>query len=136
MGLMGLRAGAGSRPASALPRLSTVLRVGVCWWVPALLVAAAHFEPGPATGRVFSLIGLVSYAVYLLHQPMGHLVQALMGRRVHVPRDWSGLIFGAVFLAVVMGFAWWLDGHYDAPVRRMLRARFMPDKPKAVTVEA
>jgi peptidoglycan/LPS O-acetylase OafA/YrhL len=103
---------------------------------PALLVAAAHFEPGPVTGRAFSVIGLVSYGVYLLHQPMGHLALALMGRRVQVPRDWHGLFFGAVFLAVVFGFAWWLDGAYDAPVRKMLRDRFMAAKPKPVVAPA
>jgi peptidoglycan/LPS O-acetylase OafA/YrhL len=100
---------------------------------PALLIIAARYEPGARTGRAFSLIGLISYGVYLLHQPMGNIVLDAARGRVRIPGGWPGLIWGAVFLATVMGLAWWLDGHYDAPVRKALRARFMPDKPKPVT---
>ena len=98
---------------------------------PALLVAAARFEPGAVSGRMFSVIGLVSYGVYLLHQPMGNIVRVALHNRVRVPGDWRGLIYGIVFIPVVMGLSWWLDGHYDAPVRKMLRARFMPDRTEA-----
>ena len=100
---------------------------------PLIIAAAAQIEPGPKTGKAFALIGLVSYAVYLLHQPMGNIARIVLGRlHVHVPSDWRGLLFGAVFMAVVFGLAWWLDGAYDAPVRGWLRARFMPAKAKAV----
>jgi peptidoglycan/LPS O-acetylase OafA/YrhL len=102
---------------------------------PALLVAATRFEPGPATGRFFSVIGLISYGVYLLHQPLGNIVRIAFNGRVTVPGDWHGLIFGAVFIVAVMGLAWWLDGRYDAPIRRRLKARFMPTPPKAAKVE-
>jgi peptidoglycan/LPS O-acetylase OafA/YrhL len=92
---------------------------------PALLVVAGHFEPGAATGRLFSVIGLISYGVYILHQPLGNLARALLRGHVQIPGDLRGLAYGAVFLVLINGLAWWLDGHYDAPVRRMLRARFM-----------
>jgi peptidoglycan/LPS O-acetylase OafA/YrhL len=92
---------------------------------PALLILAARFEPGAVTGKVFSVIGLISYGVYILHQPLGNLTRILLKGRVEVPTDASGLAYGAVFLAVVLGLSWWLDGHFDAPVRRWLRARFL-----------
>ena len=104
---------------------------------PALLVAAARFEPGAFTGRIFSTIGLVSYGVYLLHQPMGNIVRTLMRGHGQIPTDWRGPIFGAAFIVLVMGLSWWLDGHYDAPVRRWLRGKFMPPKaapPKAAAL--
>ena len=98
---------------------------------PLIIAAAAQIEPGPKTGRVFAIIGLVSYAVYLLHQPMGNIARILLGRlQVHIPTDWHGLLFGAVFMAAVFGLSWWLDSHYDAPFRAWLRARFMPPKAK------
>ncbi|MBV9512373.1 MAG: acyltransferase, partial [Caulobacteraceae bacterium] len=99
---------------------------------PALLAAAARFEPGAASGRVFSLAGLLSYGVYLLHQPLGHIVAAAFRNRIEVPGDWRGLGFGAGFILLVFAFAWWLDGHYDAPVRKALRARFMEPRKKPV----
>jgi peptidoglycan/LPS O-acetylase OafA/YrhL len=103
---------------------------------PLLLIAAARFEPGPFVGRMFSVIGLVSYAVYLLHQPMGNIARILLGKiHVHVPGDARALIFGAAFMAIVMAFSWWLDSHYDAPVRKVLRGWFL-DKPKPAKAAA
>jgi peptidoglycan/LPS O-acetylase OafA/YrhL len=97
---------------------------------PALLVVAGHFEPGPRVGRVFSFLGLMSYGVYILHQPLGNLSRDILQRFIHIPRDWSAIGFGVVFLGVVLWLAWWLDGHYDAPVRRKLRVWFMGERPK------
>ncbi|MDR3511551.1 MAG: acyltransferase [Caulobacteraceae bacterium] len=100
---------------------------------PALLVFAGRYEPGAVTGRVFSVVGLVSYGVYILHQPMGNLARDLLKRFVHVPGNWRALGFGVVFLAVTFALAWWLDGAYDAPVRKVLRARFLPDRRRLAT---
>ena len=98
---------------------------------PLLLIAATRWEPRAGVGKVFSVIGLISYGVYLLHQPMGNIVLDVVRGRIHLYRDWRGLFLGTAFLAVVMGFAWWLDSHFDAPVRKVLRDRFMPGKAKA-----
>jgi peptidoglycan/LPS O-acetylase OafA/YrhL len=102
---------------------------------PALLVVAARFEPGPVTGKAFSLIGLVSYGVYIVHQPLGNLAHSLVRRFIRIPGDWRGLGFGAVFLAGCFLLAWWLDGAYDAPVRKLLRARFMKERPKPLKAQ-
>jgi len=95
---------------------------------PLLLLLAGRYEPGPRVGKFFSVIGLISYGVYLLHQPMGNILLHVL--RLRPLAGWADLIYGAGFIAVVMGFAWWLDGHYDAPVRKRLRAWLMPEKPK------
>ena len=96
---------------------------------PILLIAAAHFEPASAwSGRLFTFVGLVSYGVYIVHQPMGVIVRDTVQRAIRVPGDLRGLIFGAVFLGAAITLAWWLDGHYDGPLRKVLRARFMPAK--------
>jgi peptidoglycan/LPS O-acetylase OafA/YrhL len=94
---------------------------------PVLLILAARFEPASAwSGRLFAFVGLVSYGVYIVHQPMGVIVRDTIQRVVHVPTDIRGVAVGAVFMAAAVALAWWLDGHYDAPVRKRLRAIFMP----------
>ncbi|HKT53256.1 MAG TPA: acyltransferase [Caulobacteraceae bacterium] len=100
---------------------------------PALLVVASRYEPGPRVGRVFSFVGLMSYGVYVLHQPLGNLSRDLLKCFMHIPRDWSALGLGVVFLAAVLTLAWQLDVRYDAPMRRKLRARFMGERPKSAS---
>jgi peptidoglycan/LPS O-acetylase OafA/YrhL len=98
---------------------------------PALLAVAVHFEPGPRVGRVFSFVGLMSYGVYLLHQPLGNLARDILQRFIRIPTDWSALWLGGVFLAAILALAWQLDVRYDAPFRRKLRGWFMGEKPRA-----
>ena len=97
---------------------------------PALLVVATRYEPNALTGRVFSFIGLMSYAIYLLHQPLGTLARLAIQHGVRVPTDARGLIVGALFLAFLVGLSWALDVFYDAPLRRVLRAWIMGERPK------
>jgi peptidoglycan/LPS O-acetylase OafA/YrhL len=98
---------------------------------PALLVVAACFEPDALSGRLFSFVGLASYGVYIVHQPLGNLLVQIVGRIMRIPHGWSGVIFGLVFLAGVVWLSSWLDGHYDAPFRRLLRARFLERRASA-----
>jgi peptidoglycan/LPS O-acetylase OafA/YrhL len=119
-GLAGLLAYDPSDDAVSYYELAVVL-VGF----PLLLAAAAAFEPCGLTGRAFAFLGLMSYGVYLLHQPMGNLARLALQPLVKIPPDWTGVAFGAVFLVLVTAFAWALDVHYDAPLRRWLRKRLM-----------
>jgi peptidoglycan/LPS O-acetylase OafA/YrhL len=98
--------------------------------MPALVVLAARFEPRALSGRLFSYIGLVSYGVYIVHQPLGNMAVGAVKRFMHIPHDARGLVLGVVFLAAMVGLAGWLDRFYDAPVRRVLRAWFMAERPK------
>jgi peptidoglycan/LPS O-acetylase OafA/YrhL len=113
------------------PEITAYYELGVVLvGFPLLLILAGHFEPGPATARAFSIVGLISYGVYILHQPMGNLARDLLKPIVRVPGDWRGLGFGAVFMIVCFALSWWLDGAYDAPVRKALRAWFLPERRK------
>jgi peptidoglycan/LPS O-acetylase OafA/YrhL len=95
---------------------------------PLLLVLASRFEPGALTGRVFSYIGLVSYGVYIVHQPIGNLLRETIERRLHLPGDLGALPYGAVFLAMLVALAGALDRYYDGPVRAVLRRWFLSDR--------
>ena len=99
--------------------------------MPALAVAAARFEPDPLSGRLFSFVGLISYGVYIVHQPLGNLVVMLLHRVVRIPTDLSGALYGLVFMTFLVLLNWGLDRFYDAPVRRWLRAKFFPARPAA-----
>jgi peptidoglycan/LPS O-acetylase OafA/YrhL len=97
---------------------------------PALLIAASHFEPGRFSGRLFSVVGLISYGVYIVHQPMGNLARDALKPIMQIPTGWPSLAFGVAFLAAALGLSWWLDSHYDAPVRKRLRAWLLPAPPR------
>ena len=92
---------------------------------PALLVLAGRFEPGPISGRLFSFTGLISYGIYIVHQPIGNLVHFALGRDFDPPDDLSSLWYGAAFIGLLILVAWRLDRDVDAPVRKWLRQRFL-----------
>jgi peptidoglycan/LPS O-acetylase OafA/YrhL len=92
---------------------------------PALLALASRFEPDAWSGRLFSYVGLVSYGVYIVHQPIGNLARETLQRVVRLPHGWGILVWSAGFLLAMVALAGALDRFYDGPVRRVLRARFM-----------
>ncbi len=94
--------------------------------MPILVIAAGHFEPDPLSGRLFSFVGLISYGVYIVHQPLGNLAVMELQRVIDIPADLSGVLFGLAFLIALVLLTWGLDRLYDAPVRRWLRAKFLP----------
>lgn len=93
---------------------------------PLLLILASRFEPGARTGRVFAYIGLVSYGVYIIHQPIGNLMRESLEHVVRLPRGWGALPWSLGVLVFLVAVAGALDRFYDGPVRKRLRARFMP----------
>jgi peptidoglycan/LPS O-acetylase OafA/YrhL len=102
--------------------------------MPLLAITAARFEPDAWSARLFSFVGLISYGIYIVHQPLGNLVVMELHRVMRIPGDWRGLAFGAAFRAFLVLLNWWLDVFYDAPVRKVLRARFMPPRPHPAVV--
>jgi peptidoglycan/LPS O-acetylase OafA/YrhL len=104
--------------------------------MPILVIAAGHFEPDRLSGRLFSFVGLISYGVYIVHQPLGNLAVMELNRVMRIPETLSGALFGAAFLAFLVLLNWALDVYYDAPVRKVLRAMFMPARPRGDAVAA
>jgi len=96
--------------------------------MPVIVIAAAHFEPDAPIGRLFSWLGLMSYGVYCLHQPLGNLV--VLEAWDVVPHGLSGIAVGVAFIAAIFLLAWLLDRFYDAPFRGWLRRRLFP-QPRA-----
>ncbi len=99
----------------------------VLFGFPLLLVLAANFEPGAGAGKVFSFLGLLSYGIYIVHQPLGNLARFALGRDADIPEDYTGLIYGAVFLVILTVVAWRIDRDIDAPARKILRRIFLQE---------
>jgi peptidoglycan/LPS O-acetylase OafA/YrhL len=111
------------RPTDAERPWFELAMVGIGF--PLLLALAGRFEPGPLTGRVFSFTGLISYGIYIVHQPLGNLARLALGRNTNLPDDLRWWAYVAVFLAVLVVVVWRLDRDVDAPVRKMLRRWFI-----------
>jgi peptidoglycan/LPS O-acetylase OafA/YrhL len=84
---------------------------------PVFAYLSTAVEPGPLGQRLFTLGGGVSYALYLLHSPLGGVLNqffALYGR----PK--GSALLGVAFIAGAAVFAWLAERYFDRPVRRWL----------------
>ena len=92
---------------------------------PALIYFGAGTEPrGGREARAYAFLGASSYAIYVLHEGLGQLLEGALKRFAHTPvqaaAPWGGLALVVGLVAVCA----WLDRHYDGPLRHWLgRAR-------------
>lgn len=82
--------------------------------VPATVWVASQVEPGPRLLPFFAFSGAVSYGIYVLHVPLGFIVQDLA--------PMTGLLRhpGLVLPPALLLLTWLADRYYDTPVRRAL----------------
>lgn len=84
---------------------------------PLFAYLATAVEPGPAGAKLFTLGGGASYALYLIHAPIGGVLNqffTLYGR----PK--GSIVLGIGFIAAVSVVAVLVERFYDRPVRRWL----------------
>lgn len=94
---------------------------------PLVILVASRVEAPGRLGAAFHTLGLMSYAVYTLHLPVGLLIYQVL-RRANIIDVWySAPWSGFVYLGVIAAFAVQVDRRYDQPVRRWLTARFLPN---------
>jgi peptidoglycan/LPS O-acetylase OafA/YrhL len=90
---------------------------------PAILWAGASATAGVRVTRVAAMLGSASYAVYMLHLPLGDLMGKVWMRALHHPmeadRPWSGLVLVGILFPLTL----WLDRVYDMPVRGWLKRK-------------
>jgi peptidoglycan/LPS O-acetylase OafA/YrhL len=82
------------------------------------------FELTGAGARACKFLGAISYALYAVHDPLFHALQAIAGRENIVMSyyaPWAGL----GFLFLLTGLCWLLDTVYDWPIRRFLQRRVL-----------
>ena len=89
---------------------------------PAIVYAAVRVDPPKWLVPLASLAGVASYAIYVTHYPLLQLSVSLIGRLSGGSLAAFGPLEGCGLIAAFAIAAWALDGWYDAPVRRRLRA--------------
>jgi peptidoglycan/LPS O-acetylase OafA/YrhL len=85
---------------------------------PAIVAMAVRCEPGLRSAPTFKALGLMSYALYVIHQPLGALAAPLL--RACVPGAAPSPITAVLFLIGATATAFTADHVYDGPVRRRL----------------
>jgi peptidoglycan/LPS O-acetylase OafA/YrhL len=90
---------------------------------PAFAYLATSVEPGPRGQALFSLGGAASYALYLIHAPLGGVLNALFAA---YGRPKGSAALGLAFLAGASVIAWLAERYYDRPVRRWLTGLVAP----------
>ena len=101
---------------------------------PLVVWVGGQNEPGQWDGRLFRFLGLISYAVYVLHQPAAALFARVLERGLHLRLDSVPVAHAALaaFIAGLVAATWLIDKYYDAPIRRWLsrgRASRAPSPP-------
>jgi peptidoglycan/LPS O-acetylase OafA/YrhL len=110
-------------PAVMAIDLDAVIAPLVCVLVlfPALVFCAATAaQPGPRLGRVFLLLGAMSYPLYAIHKPAASLVALELWRHARGLFVLPAPPIGAVYLLILIGLCLLIERFYDLPVRRRL----------------
>jgi peptidoglycan/LPS O-acetylase OafA/YrhL len=96
----------------------------ICVFVlfPVMIFVAASSEPGPHSARVFAWLGLVSYPLYALHEPVAALVMHVLPNAL-LQTYWR-VIFGAPYMAALLVLCGLIERYYDRPVRGALTRWF------------
>jgi peptidoglycan/LPS O-acetylase OafA/YrhL len=104
-------------PASAELRPFVDVGVACGLLLPLLMLSQSMRPPGFLT-PVFVAGGQISYAIYILHQPVREVLERIRWRSTLVTdlAPWSGMAVMVFMIAV----AWAAERYYDRPVRRAI----------------
>lgn len=87
--------------------------------LPILLLCQA-IRPPDAFSKLFMVGGQISYAVYILHQPIREILKRIEWRSTVVAdyAPWTGI----AVMALIVAIAYFAERYYDRPVRRAIVA--------------
>jgi peptidoglycan/LPS O-acetylase OafA/YrhL len=106
--------------------------VAILIFMPLLVALSAGSVVHGFTARLFILLGMLSYGVYVLHVPLAALVHPVFSSLGFHP---PGLVIVFLIAALAALIAWVADKIYDQPVRRWMTARLIPARAKAVHLD-
>jgi peptidoglycan/LPS O-acetylase OafA/YrhL len=83
---------------------------------PVCVYFGARTSAGTTSTRIFSVLGVASYPIYVLHVPLSDMLVGVMA----IPLAPYAPLAGVLFAALLVAFALALDRFFDQPVRRAL----------------
>lgn len=115
--IIGLLLGAQDTQRIVLYDLIVVLLV-----FPTLVLFASYVEPtrNGILGKVYAVLGLTSYAIYILQTPFIGIYHNIILKHGH----WF-ILHGLIAILLLFTFSLLLDMYYDQPVRRWLRKKYL-----------
>jgi peptidoglycan/LPS O-acetylase OafA/YrhL len=90
---------------------------------PLLVWLGASSIASGFTARVFSLLGAVSFGVYVLQVPLYRLTVLVLGKINPEGVDDLGWVWGVCFIVFVFVTALILDRYFDRPIRKLISSR-------------
>jgi peptidoglycan/LPS O-acetylase OafA/YrhL len=92
---------------------------------PMVVYLGTLVDPGSKLRRIATLLGLTSYAIYVLHNPLLSVLNSA-SRVIGGGTDAVGAgILGIAVLAILVIGGWLVDRYFDMPIRRQL-SRIIP----------
>jgi peptidoglycan/LPS O-acetylase OafA/YrhL len=98
---------------------------------PVFAYLSTAVEPGPAGQRLFVLGGGLSYGLYLLHSPLGGVLNQFF---VVFGRPRGTWYLGVLFIIFASAIAWLAERYFDRPVRGWLNS-LGQRKPRPISAE-
>ena len=117
-----------------IPQAPTLTAETICVLaaLPAITFACSCVDVRGSVAKLCGFLGILSYAVYVIHEPAGHifrLIEIEFLGEMH-----PGL--GFVFLGLLIAGCWLLDRIYDRPARAFLRDRLAAPRRKVALAGA
>ena len=114
------------RPPTAMSLIYQEVLILVAF--PAIVWVATVCEPDQRSGKLFRFIGVISYAVYTTHQPLGLITVRVLAHFAHP--DWHVIhsFTAVIFIAALVPICWAIDEFYDAPVRGWLGRKLLQQR--------
>ena len=69
--------------------------------------------------NLYALLGATSYGIYVLHVPLSKLITIVLKKGIAFEVAQFAPYTGIVLLMFLVLFTWWVDNHFDQPIRRM-----------------
>ncbi|GAO39643.1 putative acyltransferase [Sphingomonas changbaiensis NBRC 104936] len=107
--------------AAFVPLKAAAMLAVVLIAFPAIVWAGARVDVSGVWTRLCALLGMASYAIYVLHEPVGRLTYA--GFKSAGYDLAHSRLAGVAMIAALLALCWVLDRTYDKPVRRWLNER-------------
>ena len=88
-------------------------------YFPLLVMFGAQAKAGPAWAAIATVLGAISYPLYVLHVAIWHAIKPPLDAMLEAGAPWTGL----AVLAVLLAISWLAETYLDLPLRRFVGKR-------------